>query len=218
MNPSNKGLFVAIEGIEGAGKSTAIHFIQAWLAKANISYILTREPGGTEIAENIRALLLLKNYQEKMCADTELLLMFASRAQHLFALVVPALARGDWVICDRFTDATYAYQGGGRGVPVERIAQIEHWVQGDLRPDHVILLDLPAELGMQRLSHRQLTNDRIEQEKISFFERARAAYLAKARAFPEGYTVIDASQALEKVQANIEVALLSVFRVSRGKY
>jgi len=200
MNPPR---FITLEGIEGAGKSTAIQFIQSWMQQANIPHLLTREPGGTEIAEAIRSVLLLKNYQEKMAADTELLLMFASRAQHLAHVIMPALQRGEWVICDRFTDATYAYQGGGRGIPYDRIAQIETWVQGPMRPDRVILLDLPAAIGMERVKKRQLQSDRIEQEKISFFERVREAYLGRAQADPERYRVIDASQSLEKVQLGI---------------
>jgi dTMP kinase len=202
MNVNLPGFFITIEGIEGAGKSTAIKFVEQWLIQANIPYVLTREPGGTEIAEAIRSLLLLKNYQETMCAETELLLRFASRAQHLARLITPALQRGEWVVCDRFTDATYAYQGGGRGVAIERIAEIENWVQGSLRPDRVILLDLPAELGIERIQQRK-SNDRIEQEKNSFFEQAREAYLLRARQSPQSYTVIDASQSLEKVRLEI---------------
>lgn len=203
MNPSPKSPFITVEGIEGAGKSTVIQSIQRWLIQNNIPHLLTREPGGTEIAEAIRGLLLLKNYEEKMCADTELLLMFASRAQHLAQLIVPALARGEWVVCDRFTDATYAYQGGGRGIPHERIAEIEAWVQGTLRPSRVILLDLPPELGMQRILQRKSSTDRIEQEKLSFFERAREAYLTRAKLSPHTYSIIDASQSVEKVEAAV---------------
>jgi len=201
---SSRGLFITIEGIEGAGKSTAVHCLQAYLSEKNIPHLLTREPGGTEISEAIRALLLLKNYAEKMCADAELLLMFASRAQHLAQCIVPALDAGKWVICDRFTDATYAYQGGGRGIPEDRIAAIESWVQGVLRPDCVLLLDLPAALGLQRAHQRRLRedtlHDRIEQEKIDFFERVRLAYLAQAKKYPHRYRVIDASQTMDVVQ------------------
>jgi dTMP kinase len=204
MRASFRGVFITIEGIEGAGKSTAVRCIQTWLLEKNIPHLLTREPGGTEISEAIRALLLHKNYAEKMCADTELLLMFASRAQHLAQCIVPALHAGKWVICDRFTDATYAYQGGGRGIAEDRIAAIEAWVQGALRPDCVLLLDLPAALGLQRAHQRRMRDgtrhDRIEQEKIDFFERVRLAYLAQAKKYPHRYRVIDASQTMEKIQ------------------
>ncbi len=208
MNPPSppKAFFITIEGIEGAGKSTAIKFVQEWLRQANIPHLITREPGGTEVAEAIRSLLLLKHYEEIMCADTELLLMFASRAQHLARLITPALQRGEWVVCDRFTDATYAYQGGGRGIAFDRIAAIENWVQGSLRPDRVILLDLPAKLGMERIQRRK-SSDRIEQEKVSFFEKAREAYLDRARASSKSYAVIDASQSVEKVQTEIAAVL-----------
>jgi dTMP kinase len=206
--------FITIEGIEGAGKSTALRFVQQYLSEHHIPHIFTREPGGTEIAEAIRALLLLKNYQEKMCSDTELLLMFASRAQHLAQVILPALAEGKWVISDRFTDASYAYQGGGRGIPSERIMQMENWVQGNLRPDRVILLDIPPALGIERIQQRRLKEgtqqDRIEHEKIAFFERARAAYLERAQASPQSYSILDASQSIEAVQAALVGVLESL--------
>jgi len=206
MQISGKGTFITIEGIEGAGKSTAIKFIADWLTKKNIPHVLTREPGGTEIAEAIRG-LFLAHHQETMCADTEILLMFAGRAQHLANFILPALQRGEWVVCDRFTDATFAYQGGGRGINLQRIADIEQWVQGELRPDRVIVLDLPAELGMQRIRTRGGNSDRIEQEKIAFFERVRQIYLDRAKKDPARYCVIDASQDLEKVQTEIAKVL-----------
>lgn len=210
----SRNFFITIEGIEGAGKSTALRFVQQYLSQHHIPYVSTREPGGTEIAEAIRAVLLLKNYQEKMCADAELLLMFASRAQHLAQVILPALEEGKWVVSDRFTDATYAYQGGGRGISSERIMQMENWVQGSLRPDRVILLDIPAAIGAERIQQRRLTegreHDRIEQEKIAFFERARAAYLERAHASPQSYSILDASQSIEAVQAALVAVLQSL--------
>jgi len=207
-NEPKKGLFITLEGIEGAGKSTIAAFMRDWLTRQNIVYISTREPGGTPIAEAIRH-VLLEHHTEKMCADTELLLMFASRAQHLGELIVPALDRGEWVISDRFTDASYAYQGGGRGVDIERIAQIENWVQKDLRPDRVILLDLPVELAMSRIRQRE-HNDRIEQEKFSFFERVRKVYLKRASVYPERYVVIDATLTIDQVQLKVAETLASL--------
>jgi len=199
------GLLITLEGIEGAGKSSAVQFIKNWLQQANISHVITREPGGTPIAEAIRQ-VLLKDYEEIMYPDTELLLMFASRAQHIANLIKPALLRGDWVISDRFTDASYAYQGGGRGIDLARISKIEHWVHANLRPDRVILLDIPVELAMSRIRQRE-TNDRIEQEKLSFFRRVRETYLARAVKYPERYVVIDASQPMKEVESNIKQIL-----------
>lgn len=199
------GLLITLEGIEGAGKSSAVQFIKNWLQQANISHVITREPGGTPIAEAIRQ-VLLKDYEEMMYPDTELLLMFASRAQHIANLIKPALLRGDWVISDRFTDASYAYQGGGRGIDLARISKIEHWVHANLRPDRVILLDIPVELAMSRIRQRE-TNDRIEQEKLSFFRRVRETYLARAVKYPERYVVIDASQPMKEVESNIKQIL-----------
>lgn len=193
--------FLTLEGIEGAGKSTALHFIHEYLLAKNIPHITTREPGGTEIAEQIRQ-VLLKHYQEKMAADTELLLMFASRAQHIASVILPALQAGQWVICDRFTEATYAYQGGGRGVKWERIAQIEQWVQGQLRPDWVFLFDLSPEIGLQRIKVRK-HEDRIEQEQVQFFKQVRAAYLARAKRMPEHYKIIEANQSWDQVKQQV---------------
>lgn len=208
MTSNSKAYFITVEGIEGAGKSTSIKFICKWLKNADIPYTVTREPGGTEIAEEIRQ-LLLKHRKESMTPDTELLLMFASRAQHLAELIVPALQHGQWVVCDRFTDATYAYQGGGRGIDTTRIAQIETWVQGDLRPDRVLLLDIPAEVGLRRISKRYAT-DRIEAEAVSFFERSRQAYLARAKQDPSRYTIIDANQGIGRVQQQLRLVLESL--------
>ncbi len=197
--------FITIEGGEGVGKSSNVAFILSYLKDKGIDVVSTREPGGTELSEKIRDLLLdAKN--SSMVSDTELLLMFAARAQHLETLIKPSLKQGKWVLCDRFTDATYAYQGGGRGIPMQRIAILEDWVQGELRPDLTILLDLPVEVGLQRASERS-EPDRIEQEKNHFFEAVRQSYLKMAADFPQRYRVIDASQTLEQVQKDIAAVL-----------
>jgi dTMP kinase len=196
-----KGKFITIEGGEGAGKSTNIPFIQSYLKEKGVELVMTREPGGTPLSERIREVLLDKN-ETAMSDDTELLLMFAARAQHLDQLIRPALEQGKWVICDRFTDATYAYQGGGRGIEFERIAQLENWVQGSLRPDLTIIFDLPVEIGMVRAGKRS-DPDRFEQENLDFFKRVRQCYLDRAHATPESYAIIDASPELNMVQASI---------------
>lgn len=203
------GKFLTLEGTEGAGKSTNLSFIKAWLTERGIDVITTREPGGTEIGEAVRGLLLNQAYTE-MHADTELLLMFASRAQHLQEKILPALAEGKWVISDRFTDASYAYQGGARGMGFERIAEIEQWVQQGTQPDTTFLFDLPIEIGMARVASRGGETDRFEQEKHDFFKKVRDAYLARADQAPERYEILDASQSLEAVQAAIVRRLQSL--------
>lgn len=172
------------------------------LLKAETPVVITREPGGTLIAEEIRA-LLLGEHSETMCSDTELLLMFAGRAQHLTQLIRPALAAGQWVLCDRFTDASYAYQGGGRGIAEQRIAVLESWVQQDLQPDITILLDLPVEMGLQRIIKRG-NLDRIETEQQAFFQRVRDCYLERAKQFPNRFRIVDASQSLAKVKEMLQ--------------
>ncbi len=201
----SKGLFITLEGGEGAGKSTQLAHVRQRIEAAGIPLHVTREPGGTPLAEQIRA-LLLDHRDEQMASDTELLLMFAARAQHLAGLIRPALARGEWVLCDRFTDATYAYQGGGRGIDVERIAVLEDWVQRELRPDLTLLLDLPIDVGMARAGQRGAL-DRFEREQQDFFERVRAAYLARAEWEPQRFRIIDASQDIAGVQAQIDAVL-----------
>jgi len=201
------GKFITIEGGEGVGKSSNIAFILSYLKERNINTVSTREPGGTVISEKIRNLLLDAN-NKSMVSDTELLLMFAARAQHLDELIKPSLENNNWVLCDRFTDATYAYQGGGRGISMTRIAELENWVQGALRPDLTILLDLPIEIGMKRASERS-EPDRIEKEQNSFFESVRQTYLYMAKASPERYRIIDASQTLDDVQKDIAKVLES---------
>jgi len=190
-----------LEGAEGVGKSTNIGFVTQYLEKRGIEYVLTREPGGTQLAERIRDLLLAV-HEEPMSGLTELLLVFAARAQHLDKIIEPALATGKWVVCDRFTDATFAYQGAGRGLSMETIDQLQSMVQGDLRPDLTIILDLDPEIGMQRASNRGEL-DRFEREQQSFFRHVRQGYLDIAQAEPDRCTVIDASKALEDVKRNL---------------
>ena len=193
-----QGKFITLEGTEGAGKSTALFFVEEKIRAAGIDLVVTREPGGTELGEKIRALLLDKNHSS-MCDDTELLLMFAARAQHLDELIKPALANGQWVLCDRFTDATYAYQGGGRGLNLDHIATLEKLVQGTLRPDITLLLDIPVDQGLARAGERGEL-DRFEQEKVEFFERVRQTYLDRSSQYPNQYRVIDASKTIAEVQ------------------
>ncbi len=193
--------FITIEGGEGVGKSTNIQLITARLSKAGIDYVLTREPGGTPLAEKVRD-LLLNEHEEVVAEMTELLLIFAARAQHLKLVIEPALKAGKWVVCDRFTDATYAYQGGGRGLSKSTIAELETVVQGSLRPDLTYLLDLAPDIGLARASKRAAL-DRFELEKIEFFERVRASYLERAAQEPERCVVIDAAAELEQVQTAI---------------
>lgn len=206
MNTNIKpGKFITVEGVEGVGKTTNIEFICQWLEQQGISYIATREPGGTPLAEDLRELLLSPR-DEQVNENTELLLMFAARAQHLSEVIVPALKQGQWVLSDRFTDATYAYQGGGRGVSMEKIALLENLVQGELRPDMTLLLDIPVAQGLDRAKNRS-EPDRFEQEKLNFFEKVRDCYLARATTKPDQYRVIDASQTLPQVQADLKNTL-----------
>ena len=200
-----KGKFITVEGIEGVGKTTNIDFIHQQLQAAGRDVVLTREPGGTPLAEAIRGLLLDPAYTG-MDSTCELQLMFAARAEHLAKVVWPALEQGQWVLCDRFTDATYAYQGGGRGIDSGVIARLEELVQGDFRPDLTLLLDVPVEIGLARASKRGAL-DRFEQEKVAFFERVRTAYLDMAARSPERYRVIDASQPLDVVQQQLDAVI-----------
>ncbi|MDH5572304.1 MAG: dTMP kinase [Gammaproteobacteria bacterium] len=202
------GKFITIEGSEGVGKSSNIAFIENYLRQAGKDILLTREPGGTELGEQLRG-ILLDARNKSISDDTELLLMFAARAQHLDQLIKPALAEGKWVICDRFTDATYAYQGGGRGIPESRIETLERWVQNDLQPDLTFLLDMPVEDGLKRAGQRS-EPDRFEQEKLEFFNHVRNSYLARAQKYHARFRVIDASPQLEAVQKQIETVLVSL--------
>ena len=202
---NKRGLFLTLEGAEGVGKSTNIAFITQYLEQRGIEYVLTREPGGTQLAERIRDLLLAV-HEESMSGLTELLLVFAARAQHLNKVIEPALGAGKWVVCDRFTDATFAYQGAGRGLSVETIGQLQSLVQGELRPDLTLILDLDPEIGLERASNRgQL--DRFEREQQSFFRHVRQGYLDIAEAEPKRCKVIDASKGLEEVKLDLLAAL-----------
>ncbi|MGI3130938.1 dTMP kinase [Halopseudomonas pachastrellae] len=196
------GVFVTLEGPEGAGKSTNLAYIADALRAAGCEPLLTREPGGTPIAEQVRG-VLLAHHEEPMADDAELLLVFAARAQHLERVIRPALAAGRVVISDRFTDATYAYQGGGRGIDQTRIAELEQWTQGDLRPDLTLILDVPVEVGMQRARARSAL-DRFESEQRAFFEAVRSTYLERAAMAPERYVVVDASTELAQVQQSLQ--------------
>jgi len=192
------GFFISIEGIEGVGKTTVLQFIRDRLDAAGISCVVTREPGGTSIAEAIRQ-VLLNHYNEMMCPDTELLLMFAGRAQNIAQVILPALQRGQWVLSDRFTDASFAYQGGGRGVDIKHVLELAKWVQGDLQPNLTILLDAPAEVGLGRVKSRG-AKDRIEEEGVEFFERVRQTYLKLAEEKSHRFKVINSNQELESVK------------------
>jgi len=199
------GRLVTVDGGEGAGKTTQMGFMREYLERRGCRVVVTREPGGTSLGEEIRA-LLLGHRDGGMTLAAETLLMFAARAEHLERVIRPALAAGCWVLCDRFTDATYAYQGGGRGLPLERIAVLEEWVQGTLRPDLTLLLDLPVATGLARAGRRSMA-DRFEREDVDFFERVRAMYLKRAAHEPDRYRVVDASQSIKAVRAEVETML-----------
>ena len=196
-----KNKFISFEGIEGAGKTTVIQYVSRQFDKMRVPYVVTREPGGTPMAEAIRH-VLLGSYKESMTVETELLLMFAGRAQHISQVILPALKQGQWVLSDRFTDATIAYQGGGRGIPISQILELKNWIQRDLQPDRTLLLDISVKEGLGRI-HSRGAKDRIEAEGILFFERVRQCYLQLADKEKERFRVIDASQAAETVQAQV---------------
>lgn len=200
------GKFISIEGIEGAGKSTQLSFIQSYLEQQGKTVVVTREPGGTKLGEQIRELLLTPR-DEGMSHDAELLLMFAARAEHLEQVIKPALIRGDWVLCDRFVDATFAYQGGGRGINEKRIESIADWTLRNIHTDLTLLFDLPVEVGQERVLKRSLDKDRFEQEKAAFFEKIRQCYLDRAGKEPERLKVIDASQNIEHIQQQVIAVL-----------
>ncbi len=206
MNTADtRGRFITVEGTEGVGKTSNLDFIERLLHEAGKAVVRTREPGGTALGERLRT-ILLDAREDGIDHDAELLLMFAARAQHLAEVIRPALDAGKWVLCDRFTDATYAYQGGGRGIPAARIAVLEQWVQGELRPDLTLLLDLPVDRGLARAGQRSAP-DRFEREQAEFFERVRQVYLERARREPARFRIIDASPPLPEVQAQIRQAL-----------
>jgi dTMP kinase len=212
-----RGLFITVEGGEGVGKSTNMALLERHLREHGVALVVTREPGGTPLAEDIRELLLTPR-EEQVSSLSELLMMFAARAQHIEAKIEPALAAGKWVLCDRFTDATYAYQSGGRGVDASLVRRLERLVQGELRPDYTLLLDAPVEVGMERARGRGEL-DRFEQEELAFFERVRSTYLQLARESSGRYRLIDASQSLDIVETKmLEVCseLLSCWKVRQG--
>jgi len=208
----NRGRFITVEGGEGAGKSSNLEFMTGLLQENGIEVIFTREPGGTPLGEDVRN-LLLGHKHTGMSHETELLLMFAARAEHIAQIIEPALAAGHWVLCDRFTDASYAYQGGGRGIPQQKIAELETWVQQGMKPDLTLLLDLPVDIGLERAGRRSQP-DRFESEQNSFFTAVRQGYLDIANNEPERVKVIDASQALDQVQVEIAQTIKAFIEVS----
>lgn len=201
-----KGIFLSIEGIEGVGKSTAVKYIQEYLTQAKQEFVMTREPGGTPIAEKIRTILLSVDHSEIMAPETEALLMFASRAQHIQQIILPALNEGKWVVSDRFVDASYAYQGGGRKIDVSHIQMLENWIVGNVKPVVTILLDAPPSIGLARAKHRG-PQDRIEKEKMDFFDRVREGYLQRARLDSARFRIINATQSLDEVQMQLKTIL-----------
>ena len=206
----SRGKFITFEGGEGVGKTTNVAFVESYLQARNIPLVVTREPGGTPLAEKLRTLLLNKK-SEAISEEAELLLMFAARAQHIKHVIEPALARGDWVICDRFTDATYAYQGGGRNMKISTIEGLETLVQSNLRPDLTLLLDAPVKIGMERVGKRGAF-DRFESETALFFEDVRRAYLLQAEINPQRIKLIKANQPLADVQQAIITVLSPLLR------
>jgi dTMP kinase len=200
-----RGKFITLEGVDGAGKSTHLAWIAERLRAAGREVVVTREPGGTPLGERLRELLLT----EPMHIETETMLMFAARREHLARVIAPALEAGRWVLSDRFTDATYAYQGGGRGLSFDRIAALEQWVHGDLQPDLTLFFDLPIEVARRRLTASESTPDRFEREAASFFERVRSAYLERAAADPGRIRVIDAARALDNIKNSLELIFIA---------
>lgn len=200
------GKFITLEGVDGAGKSTHLGWLVEHLRARGHTVVQTREPGGTPLGEKLRELLL----HEPMHLETEALLMFAARREHLERVIRPALARGDWVVCDRFTDASFAYQGGGRGLPAEKLERLEDWVQAGFQPDLTLLFDLPIDIAARRMAGAARQLDRFEQEKVDFHERVRSAYLARAAAMPGRMRVIDGGQTIEQIKKQLEVIISSV--------
>ncbi|AJC50661.1 thymidylate kinase [Coxiella endosymbiont of Amblyomma americanum] len=200
-----RGRFISFEGIEGMGKTTALEYVCEYLDVAHISYVVTREPGGTPIAEAIRD-ILLKCYNEMMCQNTELLLMFASRAQNIIQVILPALLQGKWVLSDRFTDSSFAYQGSGRGIPIKYIKELTQWIQGNLKPDITFLLDAPVLVGLNRIKSRAI-KDRIEVDSLAFFKRVREGYFAQVACDPKRFQVICANQNLLKIKKRLRKAI-----------
>ncbi|PIE00835.1 MAG: dTMP kinase [Thiothrix nivea] len=210
-----RGCFITLEGGEGAGKTSHLQSVAEYLQQQQIEVVITREPGGTEVSEAIRA-VLLDPALPAMHADTELLLMFAARNEHLQRKIIPALQQGQWVVCDRFTDATYAYQGYGRKLALERISALENWVQGELRPDYTLLLDVDVSIGMQRVKQRSQQNhvsrDRFEREQYEFYESIRQGYLQRARQNAERFYVLNAAQSMAQVRQEIRNTLRQIIQ------
>lgn len=201
-----RGKFITLEGLDGAGKSTHLTHLVELLRQQGRTVVQTREPGGTPLGEKLRALLLA----EPMHLETEALLMFAARREHIAQVIGPALERGDWVVCDRFTDASFAYQGGGRGLAIDKLETLEGWVQNGLTPDLTLLFDVPTEVALGRVQGMGRELDRFEQEKLDFFERVRAAYLARARNDERRVRLIDGSQSIPDIQQLLEEITSSV--------
>ena len=204
----SKGRFITIDGVEGAGKSTQIDLICSYLQRKGIDVVRTREPGGTDVGEKIRSVLSDVDNQE-MHSDTELLLMFSSRNELIQNKIIPALNNGSWVVSDRFTDASFAYQGGGRMLNLDRISKLEEWVLGDFKPDLTLLLDINVELGMTRIEARA-AKDRIELEERAFFERVRSVFISRSEAFPERIKLIDASGTIDDIHEKIKLLVDSI--------
>ncbi len=201
----NKGKFITIDGVEGAGKSTQIDLICSYLQRKGVEVVRTREPGGTDLGEKIRSLLLDVDNKE-MHSDTELLLMFSSRNELIQNKIIPALNKGSWVISDRFTDASFAYQGGGRMLDLDRISKLESWVLGEFQPDLTLLLDVSVDIGMTRIEARA-AKDRIELEERAFFERVRSVFIDRSKSYPERIKLIDASGSISEIHNKIKLFL-----------
>jgi dTMP kinase len=211
---SGRGWFITLEGGEGAGKTTALTFVRDWLIRAGHNVLITREPGGTPFGERVRDILLHAKEIE-ITPDAETLMMFAARAEHLKRVVQPGLDQGATVLCDRFTDATYAYQGGGHGVSAQRIAALENWVQGELRPDLTLLFDVPVHTGLTRMAGRSGAPDRFESRNHDYLERVRQTYLQRAAQEPKRVRIVDASQPVNDVEEKIAAALKGFFHATR---
>lgn len=201
-----RGKFISLEGLDGAGKSTHLNWLVARLRGLGRTVVQSREPGGTPLGEKLRALLLV----ESMHLETEALLMFAARREHIAEVIEPALARGDWVVCDRFTDASFAYQGGGRGLSREKLRTLESWVQGDLQPDLTLLFDVPIEIARERVIGMARELDRFEREQTEFFARVRDEYLARAQASGERIRVIDAARPVADIEKSLEILIATI--------
>lgn len=201
-----KGKFITFEGIDGAGKSSHVEWLAGALRQRGLTVHVTREPGGTELGEKLRDLLL----NEPMHLETETLLMFAARREHLARLIEPALARGEWVVCDRFSDATYAYQGGGRGLDRAKFLALEHWVHEHLQPDLTLLFDLPLDVARERIVLANRVLDKFEQERADFHERVRQAYLERAHVSPARFRVIDANRSIDDIRKQLEQIISNI--------